>query len=75
MVGDTRSLGDSVLGLGGLDLLVGVAGVKFHELGEIELGLLENLDLLDEDVLKREDLGALLGDLLGNGVGNANMIY
>lgn len=68
------SLGEGVLGLSGLDNLVGVAAVQLHELGEIELGLLEDLDLLDEDVLKREDLGALLGDLLGNVVGNANML-
>ena len=44
--------------------------VKFHKLGEIELGLLEDLDLADEDVLKGEDLGAVLGDLLGDLVGN-----
>lgn len=68
------SLGEGVLGLSGLDNLVGVAAVQLHELGEIELGLLEDLDLLDEDVLKREDLGALLGDLLGNVLGNANML-
>lgn len=43
--------------------------VKFHELGEIELGLLEDLDLADEDVLKGEDLGAVFGDLLGDLVG------
>ena len=49
--------------------------VKFHELGQIELGLLEDLDLLDEDVLKGEDLGALLSDLLGNGVGQAEIKY
>jgi len=40
--------------------------VKFHELGKIELGLLEDLDLSDENVLKREDLGASLGDFLAN---------
>ena len=68
------SLGEGVLGLVGLDNLVGVAAVQLHELGKIELGLLEDLDLLDEDVLKREDLGALLGDLLGNVVGDANML-
>lgn len=44
--------------------------VKFHKLGEIELGLLEDLDLADEDVLKGEDLGAVLGDLLGDLVGD-----
>ena len=70
------SLGsESVLGLGSLDLLVSARLVELHELGEIELGLLEDLDLLDEHVLKREDLGALLGDLLGDGVGEAKSIY
>ena len=65
------SLGESVDGIGvdGLGLLLGVALVELHELGQIELGLLENLDLLDHDVLEREDLGALLGDLLDAGVG------
>ena len=48
---------------------LGLFSVKFHELGKIELRLLKNLDLLDEDVLKREDFGALLGDLLANLVG------
>jgi hypothetical protein len=43
--------------------------VEFHKLGEIELGLLEDLDLADEDVLEGEDLGAVLGDLLGDLVG------
>ena len=62
-------------GLGGLDLLLSVALVQLHELGKIELGLLENLDLLDADVLKREDLGALLRDFLGNGLGQAKLIY
>ena len=71
-----RSLGsESVLGLGSLDLLVSARLVELHELGEIELGLLEDLDLLDEHVLKREDLGALLSDLLGNGVGEAAIKY
>jgi hypothetical protein len=55
-------------GLNGDEL--GLVLVEFHELGKIELGLLEDLDLADEDVLKREDLGALLGDLLANLVGN-----
>ena len=61
--------------LGGLDLLLGVALVQLHKLGKIELGLLENLDLLDADVLKREDLGAILRDFLGNGLGQAKLIY
>jgi hypothetical protein len=68
----TRSLGEGVLG-GlvddvGLDVL-GLVLVEFHKLGEIELGLLEDLDLADEDVLEGEDLGAILGDLLGDLVG------
>ena len=69
--------GELVLGSGisGLGLLLGVALVKLHELGEIELGLLEDLDLLDEHVLEREDLGALLRDLLGNVLGEAKLIY
>ena len=54
------------IGVDGLGLLLGVALVELHELGQIELGLLENLDLLDADVLKREDLRALLSDVLGN---------
>ena len=71
-----RSLGsESVLGLGSLDLLVSARLVELHELGEIELRLLEDLDLLDEYVLKREDLGALLSDLLGNGVREAAIKY
>lgn len=38
--------------------------IQLHELGEIELGLLEELGLLDEDVLEWEDLRALFGYLL-----------
>jgi hypothetical protein len=30
--------------------------IEFHELGKIELGLLEDLNLADKDILKREDL-------------------
>lgn len=44
--------------------------VKFHELGQIELGLLQDLHLADEHVFKREDLGAVLGDLLAQLVGD-----
>ena len=69
-----ESLGEGVLGLGSSDLFLSAGLIELHELGEIELGLLEDLDLLDEDVLEREDLGALLGDLLGNVVGDANML-
>jgi len=63
-----KSLGESVDGVGvhSLGLLVSGVLVKLHKLGEIKLGLLEDLDLLDEDVLEGEDLGAILGDLLGN---------
>jgi len=42
--------------------------VKFHKLGKIELGLLEDLHFSDKDVLKGEDLLALLGDLFGDNV-------
>ena len=40
--------------------------VELHELGEIELGLLEQLDLSDEDILEWEDLSAFLLNLLSN---------
>ena len=49
-----------------LDLEFWLLLIEFHELGKIELGLLEKLDLSDEDVLEREDLSALLNDLLTN---------
>lgn len=74
---EARSLfGESILGFlsGGLDLLRSVL-VELHEFGQIKLGLLEHLNLTDEDVLKREDLGALLGDLLSNRVGEATKVY
>lgn len=54
-----------------LDLELGLLLVELHELSKIELGLLEKLDLSDEDVLEGEDFAALLGDLLSNRVGNA----
>ena len=54
-------LGVSLLSL---DLELGLLLIELHELGKIELGLLEKLDLSDEDVLEGEDLAALLGDLL-----------
>ena len=71
------SLGESVDGVGvhSLLLLVGGVLVKLHKLGEIKLGLLEDLDLLDEHVLEGEDLGALLGDLLGNLIREPDRIY
>lgn len=64
---------------GGLILIDGLAGlwsvrVELHELGKIKLGLLENLNLLDEDVLKGEDLGALFGDLFADLVGQAKRV-
>jgi len=58
-------LGGLFLGLA-LDLNLGLLLVELHELGKIELGLLEELDLSDEDVLEGEDLLALLDDLLTN---------
>ena len=72
-----NSSAESVLGgrVSGLLNLLSVALVELHELGEIELGLLEHLHLLDEHVLEREDLGAVLGDLLDDGVGRAKIIY
>jgi hypothetical protein len=58
-------LGGLFLGLA-LDLNLRLLLVELHELGKIELGLLEELDLSDEDVLEGEDLLALLDDLLTN---------
>jgi len=65
------SLGESILwglGLGSSswDNPVCVGLVKLHKLGKIKLRLLKDLDFLDEDVLKWEDLGALLCDSLTN---------
>ena len=40
----------------GLSVYLGLVLVELHELGEIELGLLEELHLSDEHVLEREDL-------------------
>jgi hypothetical protein len=59
-----------VLTLGGL-LLLGALDVVFHELGVIELGLLEELDLGDEDGVKGEDLGAFFLDVVSNLLGDA----
>ncbi len=64
-------LGELVLGsllLLALDLNLRLLLVELHELGKIELGLLEQLDLSHEDVLEREDLLAFLNDGLANGV-------
>jgi len=44
--------------------------VELHELGDIKLGLLEDLALADEDILDREDALALLLDLLRDGLRN-----
>jgi len=43
---------------------VGLRTVELHKLGEIELGLLQDLDLADDDVLEWEDFLTLLIDLL-----------
>jgi hypothetical protein len=54
---------------GGLNLLLWSILVKLHKLGQIELGLLEDLDLSDHAavILEREDFGAaFLLDLLAN---------
>lgn len=48
-----------------------VFGVELHEFGQIELGLLEHLGLVDEDVLEGENFVALVGDLLGDDIGEA----
>ena len=49
--------------------------MDLHQAREIELGLLKDLNLLHGDVIEGEDLGALLSDLLGNGVGEAAIKY
>ena len=46
-----------------------------QKLRQVELGLLEDLDLLDEHVLEGEDLGALFSDLAGNLVAEAAIKY
>eukprot|EP01022_Parablepharisma_sp_SALTPOND_P007338 TRINITY_DN130003_c0_g1_i1.p2 TRINITY_DN130003_c0_g1~~TRINITY_DN130003_c0_g1_i1.p2 ORF type:complete len:105 (-),score=16.19 TRINITY_DN130003_c0_g1_i1:42-356(-) len=66
-----RALSQQVLGLLGLGVCSGTLGqdlggerrllsVELVHLGGIEAGLLENLDLGDEDVLERVVFGALL---------------
>jgi hypothetical protein len=37
--------------------------IEFHELGKIELGFLEKLDLSNMDILEREDFSTFLLDL------------
>lgn len=58
---------------GWLSLRLGL--VKLHKLGKIELGLLEDLDLADDDVLKWVDFAGSTADLLANIVGEAIQIY
>lgn len=60
---------------GGSDLVDGSASVlditvavHLHELGKVELGLLQDLDLSDKHILQREDGLALLLDLQTDGV-------
>lgn len=57
-----------------LDFELGLFLVELHELCEIELGLLKELDFADEHVLQRVDLAALLGDFLANSVVDAKDI-
>jgi hypothetical protein len=59
------------IGLLALDLQLGFLLIEFHELGEIELGFLEELNLSHKHVLEGEDLAALLLDFLSNSVRNA----
>lgn len=54
---------------------LGLGLVELHKLGKIELGLLEDLDFADDDVLKWEDFAACSGDLLANIVGEAKQKY
>jgi len=66
------SLFEEVFGGGGgfsLHHLGLVFLVQLHQLGQIELGLLQDLGLVYEDVLEGEDFGALVSDRLGDGVG------
>ena len=61
---------------GGILSGLGLVLVKFHELGEIELWLLEDLDLSDHAVvLKWEDLSAFVLDLFANFFVGAKIIY
>ena len=50
-------------------LVLAHTGVHLHELGEVESGLLEHLDLTDIAVLEGEDRLALLLDFLSHGLG------
>jgi len=40
--------------------------MELHKFSKIKLRLLEDLDLFDEDIFEREDLGAFLSDSLAN---------
>ena len=79
----TSSLGICKLVLGlfllaTLALDLGLVLVKLHELSEIELWLFEKLDLSDEHILEREDLSALLDNLLAKRILDAilyNLLY
>lgn len=63
----TGKLDNGVLGSnlvhGSTGVLASGVTVHLHELGKVEAGLLEDLNLADEGVLKREDAVALLLDL------------
>jgi hypothetical protein len=66
--------GGIAIGGGGL-LGLGLVLVELHELGKIELGLLEDLDLSDHAVvLEGVDLGALSLDLFANFFLDAKLI-
>lgn len=73
-------LGKKVLGffLGGvflsLDFKFGLLLIELHEFGEIELGLLKELDLSHKHVLEGEDLTALSLDFFANRVRNTKDI-
>ena len=54
------------IGLLAFNLELWLLLVELHELGEIELGLFEELDLSHEHVLEWEDLLALLDHLLAD---------
>ena len=43
-----------------------LGGVELHQLGQVELRLLEDLDLANEHILEWEDLGTFFLDLLAN---------
>ena len=76
----TRALeaGDPLLCLGLVDLgphvLARISSVHFHQLGKIELGLLEDFHFSDEDVLEGEDGLALLLNLRADGLGEGDAV-